>query len=63
MNTFDCIYSRRSTRRYKQVPVELEKVQKVIEAGRFAPSGGNNQSAHFFAILKKDVIQKLYLTI
>lgn len=59
MNTFDCIYSRRSTRRYKQVPVELEKVQKVIEAGRFAPSGGNNQSAHFFAILKKDVIQKL----
>ena len=59
MNTFDCIYSRRSTRRYKQVPVELEKVQKVIEAGRFAPSGGNNQSAHFFVILKKDVIQKL----
>ncbi len=59
MNVFESIFSRRSTRAYKAIPVEQEKVEKVLEAGRFAPSGGNNQSAHFFVIQKKEVLEKL----
>jgi len=59
MNVFESIYSRRSTRVYKPIPVEREKVEKVLEAGRFAPSGGNNQTAHFLVIQKKEVLEKL----
>lgn len=59
MNTFDCIYSRRSTRRYKSSPVEREKLLKIVDAGRFAPSGGNNQTNHFLVVEKPEVIRTL----
>jgi len=35
--------SRRSLRKYKNRPVEKETIEKIIEAGRFAPTGGNRQ--------------------
>lgn len=59
MNVYESILSRRSTRRFKQVPVEKEKLLKIVEAGRFAPSGGNNQTNHFLVIQKPEVIQNL----
>lgn len=59
MNTYDAIITRRSTRSYKPDAVESEKLNKVIEAGRFAPSGGNNQTNHFLIVQNKDVLQKL----
>lgn len=59
MNAYEAIVTRRSTRNYKTDVVEPEKLQKVIEAGRYAPSGGNNQTNHFFVIQKSDVIAKL----
>lgn len=59
MNVYESILSRRSTRRFKQVPVEKEKLLKIVEAGRFAPSGGNNQTNHFLVIQKPEVIQDL----
>lgn len=59
MNTYDAIMTRRSTRNYKPDPVEEEKLQKIIDAGRFAPSGGNNQTNHFFVVTDKMVMSKL----
>ncbi|MBR4784550.1 MAG: nitroreductase [Fibrobacter sp.] len=59
MNTLDAILTRRSTRKFQAKPVELEKLQKIVEAGRFAPTGGNCQSNHFFAISNPDVLRKL----
>lgn len=59
MNTLDCIFSRRSTRNYKPLPVENEKLVKVVEAGRFAPSGGNNQTNHFLVIQNAEVRKTL----
>ena len=59
MNTLDAILTRRSTRKFQQKPVELEKLQKIVEAGRFAPTGGNCQSNHFFVISNPDVLKKL----
>jgi nitroreductase len=59
MDTYDAIITRRSTRSYKPDAVESEKLNKVIEAGRFAPSGGNNQTNHFLIVQNKDVLQKL----
>lgn len=59
MNTFDCIETRRSTRKFLAKPVEEEKLAKVIEAGRLAPSGGNSQLCHFIVIEKKEVLDRL----
>ncbi len=55
------IYNRRSTRIYLKKPVPRELVERVIEAGRFAPSAGNNQPWKFIAITNPDVIEKIDL--
>lgn len=35
--------SRRSIRHFMEQPVEEEKIRKILEAGRYAPTGGNAQ--------------------
>jgi len=59
MNVFECIETRRSTRRFLDTPVEKEKIEKIVEAGRFAPCGGNNQTTHFIVVTNKDVMAEL----
>lgn len=59
MNTYEAILTRRSTRNYKPDAVEPEKLQKVVDAGRYAPSGGNCQTNHFFVVQDLNVIQNL----
>lgn len=42
----DFIKSRRSTRKFKEEMVSEELIHQVVEAGRYAPSGGNSQSVN-----------------
>ena len=58
-STLELIKSRRSTRKYKTEGVPEEKLDQVIEAGRFAPSGGNCQSTHFIVIKNKEILTEL----
>ena len=53
------IKSRRSTRKFKDKAVPEELLTQVIEAGRYAPSGGNSQSTHFIVVENKDVLSEL----
>ena len=39
--------SRRTIRRFTPQPVEEEKVRKILEAGRYSPTGGNFQGVSF----------------
>ena len=39
--------SRRTIRHFTSQPVEQEKVQKILDAGRYAPTGGNAQNVSF----------------
>lgn len=55
----DFIKSRRSTRNFKEVMPLEESINQIVEAGRYAPSGGNSQSTHFIVIKNKDVLTKL----
>lgn len=55
------IYERRSIRLYRKKPVSKELVHRVIEAGRFAPSAGNNQPWKFIAITNRDMIEDIDL--
>ena len=50
MEVYEAIKTRRSTRIYDKKEVERDKLNQIIEAGRFAPSGGNSQSTHFIVI-------------
>ena len=59
MDALEALVTRRSTRNYKPDPVEQEKLDKILEAGRQAPSGGNNQTSHFFVIRNREVLDKL----
>lgn len=59
MNTFENIITRRSTRKYLNKEVSQELLEKIIETGRYAPSGGNSQSNHFLVIQNKQIIAHL----
>ena len=58
-NMLEFIKSRRSTRAFAPRAVEPDKLEQIVEAGRYAPSGGNSQSTHFFVITDKAVLDEL----
>jgi nitroreductase len=47
LSCIDKILGRRSVRRYKKEPVPREVKEKILEAGRLAPSAANRQPWHF----------------
>ena len=59
MDMLELIKSRRSTRKFLSRPVEEEKIDAIIEAGRYAPSGGNNQSCHFVVVEDGEKLNEL----
>lgn len=59
MDVFSCITTRHSTRKFKEEPVPQEVLDKVIEAGRQAPSGKHKNQSRFIVIRKKEVLQEL----
>ena len=59
VKALELIKSRRSTRKYLDRPVEPEKIGQILEAGRYAPSGGNSQTTHFLVISNKEILREL----
>jgi nitroreductase len=53
------ILKRTSIRQWKPAPVEKAKIEKVLEAGRRAPSWGNTQPWRFIVIQDKAEIEKI----
>ena len=58
-NALELIKSRRSTRKYQTKNIPEEQLNQVIEAGRYAPSGGNCQSTHFIVVKNREVLIEL----
>jgi nitroreductase len=58
-NLIDLLKSRRSIRAYKPDPIPDEYIQKIIEAARWAPSGGDAQPWEFIVIKRKDIKDKI----
>ncbi len=56
---FEIIQTRRSTRVFQDRPLDEETLNCLLEAGRYAPSGGNSQTTHFIVIENKEVLKKL----
>jgi nitroreductase len=59
MEVSEAILKRRSIRRWKPDPVEKEKIEMVLEAGRRAPSWGNTQPWRFIVVQDKAKIEEL----
>ena len=55
----DTIVSRRSVKSYKSDMVEEEKIDRVIKAGMYAPTGKNAQSPIILAITNREIRDKL----
>jgi len=50
--------SRRSTRIYKKDAVPLNLLDKMVQAGRFAPTGGNRQPVRYTILHTPEMIEK-----
>lgn len=59
MDALEAIKTRRSTRKYKEEMPPRELIEQVIEAGRYAPSGHNNQTTHLIVITDKKVHEEI----
>ncbi len=59
METIDVVRARRSIRRYKDIPVEEEKIKLILEAGRLAPSRANVQPWHFVVVTDQELKDRL----
>jgi nitroreductase len=62
-NLIEVIKSRRSVRRFLDKPVKKEHLEQILDAARFAPSGGNLQGWRFIVIQNTELIKKIELTI
>ncbi|MBQ8953323.1 MAG: nitroreductase [Clostridia bacterium] len=59
MEALQAVLTRRSTRKMKPDPLPRPLAEKVLEAGRAAPSGGNSQTTHFIVIEKASILAEL----
>jgi len=61
MNFTRVIKGRRAVRRFREEPIPLEHLKKILEAGIWAPSGSNIQPWEFILITRKENIEKIKL--
>lgn len=59
METLQAIKSRRSIRKFKSNMIPKDILDKIIEAGTYAPTGRNAQSPIIIAVTNKEVRDKL----
>jgi len=59
MDLFEVISQRRSVRSYQDKAVEEDKLAKVLEAARLAPSAGNRQEWRFLVVRDAELRQRL----
>jgi nitroreductase len=59
MDVFDAIKGRRSVREFKPDPVDDKNLEKILEAGKSAPSAGNCQPWEFVVVRDGATKQKL----
>ncbi len=55
-DVLDVIKSRRSVRKYKPEQISREQLDKIIEAGIYAPSAHNQQPWHFTVIQNRELL-------
>jgi nitroreductase len=60
MNLEEIIYKRRTIRRFKQDPIPLETLKKLVDYARVAPMAKNVQALDFIIVENLEVRKKLF---
>ena len=55
----DLLFSRRSVRSYKPLPVPKKEIQDLLEAAMAAPSAVARDPWHFIVVTKKETCQQI----
>lgn len=55
----ELFYKRRSIRKYKDIKVEEEKIEKLIEAALLSPSGRSRKPWSFVVVENEELLEKL----
>jgi nitroreductase len=59
MDVFEAVQRRRSVRAYDSASVPKDKLMRILEAARLAPSAGNIQPWHFIVVTNSEKRQKI----
>lgn len=59
MDFYETVESRRSVRAYRADPVEEDKLERILEAARLAPSAANRQPVHFYVVTDAALRERL----
>lgn len=59
MEIMDALKGRQSVKKYDSTPVEPEKLEQILEAGRLAPSAYNSQCRRFIVLTDPSVKKKI----
>jgi len=59
MEVLEAIKTRRSIRKYKKAPVPEEELEKILDAGRWAPSANNSQPWQFIVLSDSEVRERV----
>lgn len=63
MNVYETILKRRSIRKYKQLEVNADILNKLINAARVAPQGANLQPLKYIVVNNKELLSSIFDTI
>lgn len=59
MDIFSAIKKRRSIREFTGEPIPTEALEIIVDAGRLAPSGNNQQPWDFIIVTDRSILQRL----
>ena len=59
MSFLELAKKRYSVRSYKEAPVEREKLDQILGAGRVAPTGANKQPQRLIVVQSKEGLEKV----
>ena len=57
METWDALRARRNVRQFTEQPVPEEALDRILEAGRRAPSAGNWQPWNFVVVTDRALVR------
>lgn len=60
MSVYELILKRRTIRKFENKQIEQEKILKMINAARLAPSGANMQPMKYIAVLSPELCKKVF---
>ena len=63
MDVYKAIMSRRTIRRFKQKPIDIKILKKLVNAARVAPSAANLQPLEYLIVDRKELCAKVFETL